>query len=163
MGNMRCIAVDWSGNARLSAQREHIWVAEGEQGRLVQLENGQTQDEVVDWLSAQIRLTSHFGSGLVGCKTVEGSSQPLVDVDLEGRLFVGMLDFDYSDVHSTDLLNSLFQKVSTGRMGIKLPRQCQTEQSVFHIVTMPEFMLGKDAGESGWRSPIRSQPFPVTM
>ena len=61
MGNMRCIAVDWSGDARLNAQREHIWVAEAEQGRLVGLENERTRDEVVDWLLEQI----HEGGSLV--------------------------------------------------------------------------------------------------
>ena len=55
MGNLRCIAVDWSGNARSGAQRQHIWVAEAAQGRLVQLKMGRTRDEVVDWLSKQIR------------------------------------------------------------------------------------------------------------
>ena len=60
MGNLRCIAVDWSGNRRPGSQREHIWVAEVEQGRPGRLENRRTRDEVVDWLSEQIR-----GDGLL--------------------------------------------------------------------------------------------------
>ena len=55
MGNMRCIAVDWSGDARLNAQREHIWVAEAEEGGLVKLVNRRTRAEVVAYLLERIR------------------------------------------------------------------------------------------------------------
>ena len=51
---MRCIAVDWSGDARPNAQRERIWVAEAQQGHLIGLENERTRDEVINWLLEQI-------------------------------------------------------------------------------------------------------------
>lgn len=53
--NVRCIAVDWSGAVNLRYQREHIWVAEAAQGRLIQLRNGQNRRDVVDYLLRTIR------------------------------------------------------------------------------------------------------------
>ena len=54
MGNIRCIAVDWSGNRNDRAQERAIWVAEAEQDRLVALEDGRTRLDVVRYLLERI-------------------------------------------------------------------------------------------------------------
>ena len=54
MGNIRCIAVDWSGNRNDRAQATAIWVAEAERDRLVALEDGRTRLDVVRYLLERI-------------------------------------------------------------------------------------------------------------
>ena len=55
MDNVRCIAVDWSGAVEPRDQCKKIWVAEVVQGHLVQLQNGRTRRQVVDYLLKTIR------------------------------------------------------------------------------------------------------------
>ena len=40
MERVQCIAVDWSGAIARGYQREHIWLAVAELGRLIRLETG---------------------------------------------------------------------------------------------------------------------------
>lgn len=54
MGNISCIAVDWSGNKRDGDQKRKIWVAEARGGRLVDLQDGRTRLEVVRYLLERI-------------------------------------------------------------------------------------------------------------
>ena len=63
MGNIRCVAVDWSGSIDESDQLAHIWVAEAEQNNLVRLRNGFTRDEVVACL---IQETIPRGAVVIG-------------------------------------------------------------------------------------------------
>ena len=46
---MRVVAVDWSGR-KDAAEAEHIWAAEVAGGRLVELRNGRTRGQVVEYL-----------------------------------------------------------------------------------------------------------------
>ena len=52
---VRCIAVDWSGAAKTSAQKKGIWIAEAVNGELLHLESGCTRDEVIDILVKEIQ------------------------------------------------------------------------------------------------------------
>lgn len=57
------VAVDWSGNAALSGQRRHLWVAVAEEGLLVSLDNGRTRLEVIDTI---VRMAEHDHDLIVG-------------------------------------------------------------------------------------------------
>ena len=69
MGNVRCIAVDWSGAADARDQLAHISFAIAEGGHLIRLRNGLTRVEVIDLV--------------------------LEEFEREGPLFIG-LDFAFS-------------------------------------------------------------------
>ena len=64
MGNVRCIAVDWSGSASEPDQLAHIWVAVTEDGHLIRLRNGLTRDEVINLLAAEIAAGGPLVIGL---------------------------------------------------------------------------------------------------
>lgn len=49
----RFIAIDWSGNARASGQRRHIWTADISR-TLVRLVHGKTREELCSWLIEQV-------------------------------------------------------------------------------------------------------------
>ena len=54
MGNVRCIAVDWSGAEAEPDQLAHVWVAVAAAGHLMRLRNGLTRDEVINLLATEI-------------------------------------------------------------------------------------------------------------
>ncbi len=54
MGNVRCVAVDWSGDDKSKRQREKIWVGVAEGGQLLGLTNGFTRERVVAMLVGQV-------------------------------------------------------------------------------------------------------------
>ena len=64
MERVRCIAVDWSGAIARGYQREHIWLAVAEPGRLIRLEHGLTRDEVVATLVNEIQPGGPVAIGL---------------------------------------------------------------------------------------------------
>ena len=63
MENIRCIAVDWSGNKRDYYQKRAIWSAEAECGRLMALQSGRTRLCVVNDLLERIR---RYGPLVIG-------------------------------------------------------------------------------------------------
>jgi hypothetical protein len=60
---VKVIAVDWSGAADTRGQRSRIWAATVLGGRLTDLSNGRTRDEVVDFV---VREASSSGTLVVG-------------------------------------------------------------------------------------------------
>jgi len=59
---MRVIAVDWSGAARDAARR--IWLAEAADGRIIDLWNGRTRDDVCAYLIEQAARGADLAVGL---------------------------------------------------------------------------------------------------
>ncbi len=59
----RIIAVDWSGDASLSGQRKHIWIADL-QGDRVELHAGKTREQVCAWLIGEAAKTPSMVVGL---------------------------------------------------------------------------------------------------
>ena len=50
---VRVIAIDWSGDATAGGQRNHIWAASVDDGRLTGLSSGRTRVEVIDFVISQ--------------------------------------------------------------------------------------------------------------
>lgn len=61
---MKVVAVDWSGAADTRGQRSRIWSATVLGGRLTDLSNGRTRDEVVDFLVGQASSDTRMLVGL---------------------------------------------------------------------------------------------------
>ena len=61
---MEVVAVDWSGDATASGQREHIWIAVARDGALIELEHGLTRAEVIDRVIARAAADPEMIVGL---------------------------------------------------------------------------------------------------
>lgn len=64
MENVKCIAVDWSGEESEEGQLEGIWLAATESNSLVRLKNGLTRDEVIVTLEEEIQSGGPLFIGL---------------------------------------------------------------------------------------------------
>lgn len=60
---MRWLAIDWSGDARPSAQRRKIWLAEAGPAGVVRLEDGRTREELIQHLLELARQDRELAVG----------------------------------------------------------------------------------------------------
>jgi hypothetical protein len=61
---MEIVAIDWSGDATVSGQRKHIWMAVVRDGELKQLDHGRTRREVVELLVSRAAADPNMIVGL---------------------------------------------------------------------------------------------------
>ena len=54
MGNVRCIALDWSGAIDYPNQLNHIWIAEACHNAIIRMRNGLTRTEAIDYLIQEV-------------------------------------------------------------------------------------------------------------